>query len=88
MAKTNNQKSPVGGMRENRVENIMAFMAAGVVGASLLSMIIVLALTFAHVTGIPPLLGLIPTVGFPIGFVLVLVLLVTSLVRKARENRK
>ena len=88
MAKIKMQKNLPGGLRENRGENIIAFMAAGVIGTSILSMVAVLVLTLAGVKGIPALLGILPLFGLPIGFLLVFVLLLVSLIRKARENRK
>ncbi|MEN9989338.1 MAG: hypothetical protein RL508_317 [Actinomycetota bacterium] len=87
MAKTKKQNSVPGGLRENRVENTLAFMAAGVIGVSILSMIVVLVLSIAGIKGIPPVLGILPLFGLPIGFLLVFVLLLTALIRKARENR-
>ena len=88
MAKPKKQSNLPGGLRENRGENIIAFMAAGVIGVSILSMVIVLVLTLVGVKGIPALMGIIPLFGLPIGFLLVFALLLVSLIRKARENRK
>jgi hypothetical protein len=34
------------------------------------------------------IIAALPLVGFPIGFILVFSLLITAIVRKARENRK
>ena len=87
MAKTKKQENLPGGLRENRGENIIAFMAAGVIGVSIISMLVVLILTLAGVKGIPAIMGMIPLFGLPIGFLLVFVLLLVSLIRKARENR-
>jgi len=87
MAKIKKQENLPGGLRENRGENIIAFMAAGVIGVSIISMLVVLILTLAGVKGIPAIMGMIPLFGLPIGFLLVFVLLLVSLIRKARENR-
>ena len=88
MAKIKKQNNLPGGLRENRGENIIAFMAAGVIGVSILSMVVVLVLTLVGVKAIPALLGILPLFGLPIGFLLVFILLLVSLIRKARENRK
>jgi len=73
-------------MRENRAENALAFMAAGVIGFSILAMILILASSFFHFT-VPLAVVWMPMVGLPIGFVLIFVLLITSMIRKSRENR-
>ena len=73
-------------MRENRLENALAYMAAGVIGFSILSIIVILASAWFKFS-IPGAVIWLPMVGLPIGFLLVLTLLITSMVRKSRENR-
>ncbi|MFM7029632.1 MAG: hypothetical protein ACKOWK_01020 [Micrococcales bacterium] len=73
-------------MRENRFENSLAFIAAGTIGFSILAILIV-ALASLFKFQIPGAIILIPIIGLPLGFVLVFVLLITAIVRKARENK-
>jgi F0F1-type ATP synthase assembly protein I len=70
---------------QNRLESILAFMAAGVVGVSLISMIIAL---LTRLFGVQPwaFLAQLPLIGLPFGFVLIIALLVTSMIRRSREN--
>ena len=70
---------------KNRLESILAFMAAGVVGVSLISMIIAL---LTRLFGAQPwaFLAQLPLIGLPFGFVLIIALLVTSMIRRSREN--
>lgn len=89
MAKSKNTsaKPASTGLRENRIENILAFMAAGVIGVSVITMAI--SLVFYAMGGSPiQIVAALPLVGFPIGFILVFILLITAMVRKARANRK
>jgi hypothetical protein len=73
-------------MRENRFENSLAFIAAGTIGFSILAILIV-ALASLLKFQIPGAVILIPLIGLPLGFVLVFALLITSIIRKARENK-
>jgi FtsH-binding integral membrane protein len=85
--KQNPAKKVAAGLRENRVENVLAFMAAGVIGVSVVCMAV--SLIYYAMGGSPiQLIAAMPLVGFPIGFILVFTLLITAMVRKARENRK
>ena len=70
---------------QNRLESILAFMAAGVVGISLISMIIAL---LTRLFGAQPwaFLAQLPLIGLPFGFVLIIALLVISMIRRSREN--
>jgi formate/nitrite transporter FocA (FNT family) len=76
-----------GALRDSRVENVLAYMAAAVIGVSLLTMIVTLVALFAGFRGLPPVVGLLPSIGFPAGFLLVLAILVTNLIRRSRANR-
>jgi FtsH-binding integral membrane protein len=85
--KQNSAKTASAGLRENRIENVLAFMAAGVIGVSIICMAI--SLIYYAMGGSPmQIIAALPLVGFPIGFILVFSLLITAIVRKARENRK
>jgi hypothetical protein len=62
-------------------------MSVGVIGLSLLSMVVaLLARLFAN--GAWPIFTQIPLIGLPFGFVLVLTLLIVSLIRRSKEARK
>ena len=73
-------------MRENRFENALAYMAAGVVGFSILAIFFILAASFFKFT-VPGAVIWLPMIGLPLGFVLIIALLVASMIRKAKENR-
>jgi hypothetical protein len=81
-------KSPV---IVNRNERIIAYMLASAVGLSILSIIAIIAGTGLGVRnfgeGIWPAIILLPYVGLPIGFLLVIVLVVVSGIRKSRAAR-
>lgn len=71
---------------QNRLENTLAFMAAGVVGVSLVSMLVALLLRLVNVNPWA-VLSQLPLIGLPFGFILILVLLFVSMRRRSRENR-
>jgi hypothetical protein len=69
----------------SRAENVLAFMAAGVIGVSLLTMLIALLSRLFNVNPWP-ILTQIPLIGLPFGFVIILVLLFVSMRRRSREK--
>jgi len=72
----------------SRLETILAYMGAGVIGISLISIFVALIGSYFGGMSNLPLFAQIPLIGLPIGFVLVMWLLVLALRRKGRENRK
>ena len=70
----------------SRLESILAFMAAGVIGVSLLTMLVALLSRLLNVNPWP-ILTQIPLIGLPFGFVIILVLLLVSMRRRTRENK-
>jgi DMSO/TMAO reductase YedYZ heme-binding membrane subunit len=70
---------------ENRVESVLAVMAASVVAVSLLAMIVAL---LTRLFGGQPwaILTQLPLVGLPFAFALIIALLITSLRRRSRKN--
>ena len=70
---------------ENRVESVLAVMAASVVAVSLLAMIVAL---LTRLFGGQPwaILTQLPLVGLPFAYVLIIALLITSLRRRSRKN--
>jgi len=82
------QKNPV---NVNRNERILAYMLAAAIGASILAILAIIVATGAGVRnfgeGVWPVVIMLPYVGLPIGFVLVITLLVVSGIRKSRAAR-
>lgn len=73
--------------KPSRPETILAYSAIGVVGVSLVSMFVALMLQLFQFSPRPALLFQLPLVGLPVGFILILVLLIVSIIRRSRENR-
>ncbi len=69
-------------------------MIAGIIGASILSFLAVIIGTFAGVTreqfgtGAWPVVSVFPLIGLPVGFLLIIVLLIINLRRRAKEAPK
>lgn len=72
----------------SRLETVLAYMGAGIIGLSLLSIVITLVRSFFGETTNLALFAQIPLIALPIGFVLVLFLLFLSVRRKGRENKQ
>lgn len=70
----------------SRLENVLAFMAAGVIGVSLLTMLAALLLRLFNMNPWA-VLTQIPLIGLPFGFVIILALLFVSMRRRSRENK-
>ncbi|MCI2959573.1 hypothetical protein MN032_17960 [Agromyces atrinae] len=79
---------------DNRAERVLAYMVAATVGLSVLAIIASLIGQLAGLTrdgmteGIWPAVIMLPLIGLPIGFVLLVALLITNGVRRARQARQ
>ncbi|BDZ55716.1 hypothetical protein [Agromyces marinus] len=80
---------------DHRVERILAFMVAATVGLSIASFLAVMIATLSGVgaddgfsNGIWPLVIMLPLIGLPIGFVLLVTLLIVNGVRRSRESKQ
>jgi FtsH-binding integral membrane protein len=69
-----------------RLENILAFMAVGLIGTSIIVMVITLLLSLST-HQIWPIMVFYPQIGLIAGALCIIALLVVSLRRRARENR-
>ena len=71
----------------SRVETTLAYMGAGIIGLSLISIMVTLVASYFGSTTNLAIFAQIPLLGMPLGFMMVLALLGLSLRRKGRENR-
>ncbi len=74
----------------HRLERVLAYMVAAVILVSLASFVALIIGTGASIdftTGIWPFVVVLPLVGLPIGFVLIIALLVVSAVRRGRAAK-
>jgi hypothetical protein len=69
----------------SRLENILAFMAVGLIGTSIIVMVITLLLALSS-TSLWPILIFYPQIGLIAGAACIISLLIVSLRRRAREN--
>jgi hypothetical protein len=80
---------------DHRAERILAYMVAGTVGASIIAFFAVMIGTFANADnpgwaeqGIWPAVLVFPLIGLPIGFLLLVALLIVNGIRRSRESRR
>ena len=86
--------SESGPISEHRVERILAYMFAAIVGLSILAFLAVMIGTLAGVgandgfsQGAWPIVIMLPWFGLPLAFLLLIALLIVNGVRRARGSR-
>ncbi len=72
---------------ENRLENVLAYMAVGVIASSIICIAIVLISYYLGVAQLPVILRLVPLIGLPVGMLLIITLVIVSARRRARESK-
>ncbi len=72
----------------SKIEIILGSMAIGVIGLSILSMFSTLVLVFLGVSELPPILAQLPLIGLPIGFLIIIAMLIAAMIRRSREARE
>ena len=78
MAKNNNPR---------RLEQVLGGMAVGVIGLSILSLLTTLLMVFLGVDNLPVILAQLPLIGLPVGFLIIIAMLVAAIIRRYREAR-
>lgn len=73
--------------RRSKVEVVLASMAVGVIGLSVLSMLATLLLVFFGVQDLPAVMAQLPLIGLPVGFLLIIALLIAAIIRRSRQSR-
>lgn len=71
----------------SQLQTTLAYMAVGVIGVSIISMLITLLAALAGITNLPTFLAQLPLIGLPMGFVLIMVLLISAIVSRSKKNR-
>ena len=71
----------------SKLETTLAYMGAGIIGLSLVSIMVTLVASYLGSTTNLAVFAQIPLLGMPAGFILIMVLLGLALRRKGRENR-
>lgn len=73
--------------KQPRLEIVLAAMAVSVIGLSVLAILTTLLLVFLRVSDLPVLLAQLPLIGLPVGFLMIIALLVAAIIRRSREAR-
>lgn len=83
-------RSPDGDVPIRRIDRILTFMALGLTALSIVCFFTILFARPLGVTdfsaGIWPLVALIPYIALPVGFLLIVTVLIMSFARRARAN--
>ena len=69
-----------------QIETTLAYMAVGVIGFSIVSMLITLGLSALGFSNFPVVLAQLPLIGLPIGFLIIVAMLIVSIIRRTKEN--
>lgn len=70
-----------------KLEKTLAYTALVLVLVSIISIFATLILTATGATEIPVILAQLPLIGLPVGFLLIMAMLVLSVIRRRKENR-
>ncbi|WP_345751942.1 multidrug ABC transporter ATPase [Microbacterium rhizophilus] len=76
-----------------RIDRVLAFMALGIAVLSVLCFFAIMISTAAgmqhadYATGVWPIVAVLPLVGLPIAFLLIVALLIMSIVRRGKAGR-
>lgn len=70
-----------------RLEQVLGGMAVGVIGLSILSLLTTLLMVFLGVGNLPVILAQLPLIGLPVGFLIIISMLVAAIIRRSREAR-
>ena len=70
-----------------RLEQVLGGMAVGVTGLSILSLLTTLLMVFLGVGNLPVILAQLPLIGLPVGFLIIISMLVAAIIRRSREAR-
>jgi hypothetical protein len=84
-----------GPITDHRLERILAYMVAATVGLSIIAFFAVMIGTLAGAgaddgfsEGVWPFVLMLPLIGLPLGFVLLVALLIVNGARRSRESRR
>ena len=69
------------------LETTLAYMAVGVTLVSILSIFATLVISATGSIEIPAILAQLPLIGLPIGFVLIMAMLITAIIKRSKQNR-
>ena len=70
-----------------QIEATLAYLAVGITLISILSILATLIISAGCSVEIPVILAQLPLIGLPIGFVLIMAMLITAVVRRSKQNR-
>jgi hypothetical protein len=73
--------------KASKFETRLAFAGVGVIAVSLISMVATLVGYGLGVPAMPAIFAQIPLIGFPIGFLIILSLLLSAIIRRGRESK-
>lgn len=77
-----------------RIDRILAFMSIGLIALSILSFFAIIIASGMGMTqedfqgGLWPVVAILPLIALPIGFLLIVALLIMSFMRRSRANRE
>ena len=70
-----------------QIETTLAYLAVGITLISILSIMATLVISATGSIKIPVILAQLPLIGLPTGFVLIMAMLITAIIRRSKQNR-
>ncbi|MDA7799300.1 hypothetical protein N9453_02065 [Aquiluna sp.] len=69
------------------IETTLAYMSVGVIGVSIVSMLLTLGLTALGFNSFPVVLAQLPLIGLPVGFLIIIAMLIVSIIKRGKEEK-
>ncbi|MDG2497712.1 MAG: hypothetical protein P8M68_05990 [Aquiluna sp.] len=69
------------------IETILAYMSVGVIGVSIVSMLLTLGLSALGVNSFPVVFAQLPLIGLPVGFLIIIAMLIVAIIKRGKEDK-
>jgi hypothetical protein len=70
-----------------QIETTLAYMAVGVIGVSIIFMLLTLGLSAFGLNSFPVIFAQLPLIGLPVGFLIIVSMLIVAIIRRTKEDR-
>jgi ABC-type Na+ efflux pump permease subunit len=70
-----------------QIETTLAYMAVGVIGVSIIFMLLTLGLSAFGLNRFPVIFAQLPLIGLPVGFLIIVSMLIVAIIRRTKEDR-
>lgn len=69
------------------IETTLAYMSVGVIGVSIVSMLLTLGLSALGINSFPVVFAQLPLIGLPVGFLMIISMLIVAIIKRRKEDK-